>query len=249
MPFAALFALTGSMGIGSFWTAVSDTRAIASYGLTFGAAGIAAVINCVFGFATAWVLVRYRFPGRRIVDALVDLPFAIPTAVSGIALATIFAPNGWIGSLFAPYEIKIAFTRLGVALALVFIGLPFVVRTVESALQDLDPAPIEAARSLGARPLTVFVRVILPECRPALFVGVALSFARAIGEYGSVVFIAGNMPYKTEIAPLLILTKLEQYDYQGATAIATVLLVISFAMLALFNRGRALLGRSQGHGS
>lgn len=244
IPICAVLLTTAQMGWSAFWDAVTDERALAAYGLTFGASLCAAAVNVVLGFATAWALVRYRFPGRRILDALIDLPFAIPTAVSGIALTAVFAPNGWVGAVFARYDVPIAFTRGGVVLALIFIGIPFVVRTVESALLDLDEAPIEAARSLGASRAVIFWRIILPECRAALFVGFALSFARAVGEYGSVIFIAGNMPYRTEIAPLLIMTKLEQYDYAGATAIASTLLVISFVMLFALNQARTRIGRA-----
>jgi sulfate transport system permease protein len=192
-------------------------------------------VNAVFGFLVAWCLVRYRFPGRRIIDAMIDLPFALPTAVSGIVLTTIYAQNGWIGSLLVPLGIKVAYTRLGIVLALVFIGLPFVVRMVEPALQDLDPELEEAAASLGANRAQTFLRVVLPAMLPALSSGFALAFARALGEYGSVIFIAGNMPMRTEITSLLIVTKLEQYDYAGATAIAVVMLLASFVILLTIN--------------
>ena len=208
---------------------------LASYGLTFGASLVAALVNAVFGLLVAWVLVRYRFPGRRLVDALVDLPFALPTAVAGIALTTLYAPNGWLGRYLEPLGIKVAFTPLGITVALIFIGLPFVVRTVQPVLEDLEADVEEAAASLGASRWQTFSRVILPAVAPALLTGFALAFARAIGEYGSVVFISGNMPMKTEIAPLLIITKLEQYDYAGATAVALVMLVASFALLLAIN--------------
>ena len=208
---------------------------LASLRLSFGASFVAAAINAVFGLLVAWVLVRYRFPGRRIVDALVDLPFALPTAVAGIALTAVYAENGWIGQLLEPLGIKVAFTPLGVIVALTFIGLPFVVRTVQPVLEDLEPELEEAAATLGRDRWQTFARVILPAVWPALLTGFALAFARAVGEYGSVIFIAGNMPMVTEITPLLIITKLEQYDYAGATAIAVVMLVISFALLLLIN--------------
>jgi len=235
LPLSALFLKTATMGWGHFWETVSDPRAIASYRLTFGASLAGASINACFGFLVAWTLVRYTFPGKRLVDAMVDLPFALPTAVSGIALTAIYAPRGWIGQFLEPLGIKAAFSPLGVTIALTFIGLPFVVRTLQPALEDLDPEVEEAARSLGASRFQTFCRVILPTVMPALLTGFALSFARALGEYGSVVFIAGNMPMRTEISSLLIITKLEQYDYTGATAIAVVLLVASFAILLGIN--------------
>jgi len=214
---------------------ITDPRVVASYRLSIGASFVAACVNGVFGLIVAWVLVRYRFPGRRLVDSLVDLPFALPTAVAGITLTTLYARNGWIGSLLEPYGITVAFTRLGVTLALVFIGLPFVIRTLQPVIEDLDVEIEEAATSLGATRLAVVTRVILPYLYPAWLTGFALSFARAIGEYGSVVFISGNMPMRTEISPLLIITKLEQFDYAGATAIAAVMLTISFLMLLVVN--------------
>jgi sulfate transport system permease protein len=208
---------------------------IASYKLTFGASLIGALINAVFGLLTAWVLTRYTFPGKRIIDALVDLPFALPTAVAGIALTAIYAPNGWIGSLLAPHDIKVAFTPIGVVIALTFIGLPFVVRTVQPVLEDLEAETEEAAASLGANRWQTFTKIIFPAIAPALLTGFSLAFARAIGEYGSVIFIAGNMPMVSEITPLIIITKLEQYDYAGATAVAVVMLVISFILLLAIN--------------
>jgi sulfate transport system permease protein len=226
---------TATLGWGEFWAIVSSPRVVASYRLTFGASLVGALINAFFGFIVAWTLVRYSFPGKKIIDALVDLPFALPTAVSGIALTAIYAPTGWVGRYLEPLGIKAAFTPLGVTIALTFIGLPFVVRTLQPALEELDPATEEAARSLGATRMQTFLRVILPAVFPALLTGFALSFARALGEYGSVVFISGNMPMFTEITPLLIIAKLEQYDYAGATAIATVMLVASFAILLLIN--------------
>lgn len=235
IPLAALFAKSASMGWADFWAAVSHPRVVASYQLTFGASFAAALVNAVFGFITAWVLVRYAFPGKKIVDAVVDLPFALPTAVSGIALTTLYSKNGWIGQYLDPLGIKAAFSPLGVTIALTFIGLPFVVRTLQPAMADIHRELEEAAASLGASRLTTFRRVLLPPLIPPLLTGFALSFARALGEYGSVVFISGNMPMKTEIASLLIITKLEQYDYAGATAIASVMLCASFVMLLVIN--------------
>lgn len=235
IPLAALFAKSAAMGWAEFWQAVTAPRVMASYKLTFGASFLAATINCVFGFITAWVLVRYHFPGKRVIDAMVDLPFALPTAVSGIALTTIYSQNGWIGQYLEPLGIKAAFSPLGVCIALTFIGLPFVVRTLQPALADLDKELEEAAASLGATRWKTFLRVLLPPLVPPILTGFALAFARAIGEYGSVVFISGNMPMRTEITSLLIITKLEQYDYAGATAIAAVMLVASFVLLLLIN--------------
>lgn len=235
IPLAALFAKTATMTWGQFWTAVSNARVVASYKLTFGASFLAALVNVVFGFVVAWTLIRYRFPGRKVLDAVVDLPFALPTAVSGIALTAIYSQNGWIGQWLEPLGVKAAFSPLGVMIALTFIGLPFVVRTLQPALEDLKAEDEEAAASLGASRAQTFVRVILPAVLPALLTGFALAFARALGEYGSVVFISGNMPMRTEITSLLIITKLEQYDYAGATAIAVVMLVASFLLLLLIN--------------
>jgi sulfate transport system permease protein len=214
---------------------VSDPRVVASYRLTFGASFVGALINAVFGLVVAWVLVRYSFPGKRIIDALVDLPFAMPTAVSGIALTTIYASNGWIGHLLKPLGIKVAYTPLGVIVALTFIGLPFVVRTLQPALEDMETGVEEAAASLGASRWQTFIKVILPMIFPALLTGFALAFARALGEYGSVIFISGNLPMKTEITPLLIVTKLEEYNYAQAAAIAVVTLTASFAVLLFIN--------------
>jgi len=235
IPLAALLAAAAKMSWSDFWSAVTDARVMASYKLTFGAALLAALINAVFGFIVAWTLVRYRLPGRKVLDALVDLPFALPTAVSGIALTALYAPNGWLGRWFEPLGIKTAFSPLGVLIALTFIGLPFVVRTLQPALEDLDAEAEEAAASLGAGRWSTLRRVILPAVLPALLTGFALAFARALGEYGSVVFISGNMPMRTEITSLLIITKLEQYDYAGATAIAVVMLLASFAILLAIN--------------
>lgn len=256
IPLSAAFMKAAGLSLGDFWSAVTSPRVVASYKLSFGVSLLAALVNAVFGGILAWVLVRYTFPGRRIIDALVDLPFALPTAVAGIALSAIYAPNGWVGKWLDPLWAggvaklsewipavnwtsllgqKIAFDRPGVFLALTFVGLPFVVRTLQPVLQELEPELEEAAATLGANRWQTMTRVIFPELMPALITGFALSFARALGEYGSVVFIAGNMPMHSEITPLLIITKLEQYDYRGATAIATVMLVASFVMLLLIN--------------
>jgi sulfate transport system permease protein len=235
IPLATLPARTFTMTWEVFRATITDPRVVASYRLSVGASLIAASVNAVFGFIVAWVLVRHTFPGRRIVDALIDLPFALPTAVAGIVLTALYAPNGWLGKPLAQHGIKVAFTPLGVTLALIFIGLPFVVRTLQPVIEDLDPEVEEAATSLGANRLAVLLRVVLPHLVPAWLTGFALAFARAVGEYGSVVFISGNMPMRTEISPLLIVTKLEQYDYAGATAIALVMLVLSFTLLLCIN--------------
>jgi sulfate transport system permease protein len=235
VPLSAAFLKTAGMSWHEFVAAVASPRVIAAYRLSFGASLAAGFVNMVFGLIVAWVLVRYSFPGKRIIDALVDLPFALPTAVAGIALTSLYAPNGWVGRFLAPYGIKVAFSWTGVFVALTFIGLPFVVRTVQPVLQELEPEIEEAASTLGASRLQTITRILLPELMPSLLTGFALAFARALGEYGSVVFISGNMPMKTEIVPLLIITKLEQYDYRGATAIAVVMLVSSFILLLLIN--------------
>ena len=235
IPLSATFLKAATLSWAQFWSTVTAPRALASYRLSFGASLLAALINAVFGLLVAWTLTRYRFPGKRIVDALVDLPFALPTAVAGISLTAIYAGNGWIGRHLEPLGIQVAFAPLGVLVALTFIGLPFVVRTVQPVLQDLDAEIEEAAATLGARRGQTFARIILPTVLPAVLTGFALAFARAVGEYGSVIFISGNMPMRTEIAPLLIVTKLEQYDYAGATAIGVVLLVLSFALLLFIN--------------
>jgi sulfate transport system permease protein len=235
VPLSLLFFRSAAMSPADFWHAVSEPRVVASYKLTFGASLLAALVNVVFGFIVAWTLVRYRFPGRQLLDALIDLPFALPTAVSGIALTAIFAKTGWLGQFLYPLGIESAFSPLGVMIALTFIGLPFVVRTMQPALEELDAEVEEAAASLGASRWQTFWRVILPSVLPALLTGFALAFARALGEYGSVVFISGNKPLKTEITSLLIITKLEQYDYAGATAIAAVMLLASFAILLAIN--------------
>jgi len=234
------------MGLSQFWKAVSHPNVVASYKLTFGASAIAATVNVVFGLLLAWVLVRYKFPGRKIVDALIDLPFALPTAVAGITLTTLYAKNGWFGQPLEQAGIRVAYTQLGVVVALIFIGLPFVVRTVQPVLEDLSIEIEEAASSLGATSGQTFRRVIFPEVLPALITGFALAFARAIGEYGSVVFIAGNRAGSTQITPLLIMTKLEQFDYAGATALAVVMLVCSFVMLLVINMLQQRLGRRTG---
>jgi sulfate/thiosulfate transport system permease protein len=235
IPLSAMFAKSATLGWDRFWATISDARVLAAFKLSLTASTIAALINAVFGLITAWVLVRYQFPGRKLLDAIVDLPFALPTAVSGIALTAMYAPNGWIGRWLDPMGIKAAFSPLGITIALAFIGLPFVVRTVQPAFLDLDAEIEEAAASLGATRWQTIWRVILPTVLPSVLTGFALSLARALGEYGSVVFISGNMPMRTEIVPLLIITKLEQYDYAGATAIGSLMLVVSFLMLLVIN--------------
>jgi sulfate transport system permease protein len=235
VPLSAAFLKTAGMSWHDFTAAVASPRVLAAYRLSFGASLAAGFVNMVFGLLVAWVLVRYSFPGKRIVDALVDLPFALPTAVAGIALTSLYASNGWVGRWLAPLGVRVAFTWTGVFVALTFIGLPFVVRTVQPVLQELEPEIEEAASTLGANRRQTVTRILLPELMPSLLTGFALAFARALGEYGSVVFISGNMPMKTEIVPLLIITKLEQYDYRGATAIAVVMLVSSFVLLLLIN--------------
>lgn len=235
LPLSALVLRPATLGISGFLDVLLDSRVLAALRLSFGAAFIAALVNALFGLIVAWILVRYDFPLKRVVDALVDLPFALPTAVAGIALATIYAPNGWVGSLFEPLGVQIAFTPLGVLVALIFIGLPFVVRSLQPVLQDLDREVEEAAVSLGASRWQTFRLVILPALMPALLTGFALAFARAVGEYGSVIFIAGNMPLVSEIAPLLIVIKLEQFDYAGAAAIGVIMLAASFLILLIIN--------------
>ena len=235
IPLSMLFIKTSTMSFTDFWGVVTAPRTLAAYRLSFGAAFIASFINIFFGFLIAWVLARYSFPGKKIVDALIDFPFALPTAVAGIALTTLYTPNGLIGQFLYKAGIQSAYSWLGVVLALIFIGLPFIVRTVEPILQEIDPEIEDAASSLGAGRLQIFRRIIFPAVLPSIITGFSLAFARTIGEYGSVVFIAGNMPGKTEIAPLLIITKLEQFDYSGATAIALVMLIVSFLLLALTN--------------
>ncbi|MCL6570864.1 MAG: sulfate ABC transporter permease subunit CysT [Bacillus sp. (in: Bacteria)] len=232
LPISMIFLNTFTVEWSKIWETITEPRVVASYRLSFGAAFLAALINVIFGVLIAWVLVRYPFPGRKIIDGLVDLPFALPTAIAGIALTTLYTENGWIGQLLS---FKVAFTPLGIVLALTFIGLPFVVRTVQPVLQSFEKEIEEASASLGANRLQTFVKVIFPELLPAALTGFALAFARALGEYGSVIFIAGNMPMRTEITPLLIMTKLEQYDYAGATAIAAVMLIFSFIILLVIN--------------
>ena len=242
IPLAATFLKASSLGWQQFWHIATSHRAVASYKLSYGASTVAATINLFFGLIVAWVLVRYNFPGKRLFDSLVDLPFALPTAVAGIALTTIYSPNGWIGHFLAPLGIQSAYSRLGVVIALTFTGLPFVVRTVQPVLEDLDKEMEEAAASLGANRWQTILKVLLPAVMPAAATGFSMAFARAVGEYGSVVFISGNMPLKTEITPLLIITKLEQYDYAGATAIAVVMLISSFVLLLAINLLQAWSG-------
>ena len=246
IPLLTLFLKTAQLSWPQFWDAVAAPRVTATYALSFGAALAAATLNAVFGLLLAWVLVRYDFPGRKLIDTLVDLPFALPAAVAGIALTALYSKNGWLGSGLEPLGIKVAFTPLGVFVALVFIGLPFVVRTVQPVLEDHDAEFEEAAASLGASRLRTFTQVILPALLPALLTGFALAFARAVGEYGSVIFIAGNMPYISEITPLIIITKLEQYDYRGATAVAVVMLLFSFVLLLAINVLQAWSARRSG---
>ncbi|MGD9802805.1 MAG: sulfate ABC transporter permease subunit CysT [Hyphomicrobiaceae bacterium] len=244
IPLAAVFVRTTTLSLGEFWDIVSTPRVVATYRLSFGASLLAAAINVVFGVLLAWTLVRYSFPGKTLIDALVDLPFALPTAVAGISLTALYAKNGWLGQYLEPLGVKVAFTPLGVLVALIFIGLPFVVRTVQPVLEDLDLEFEEAAASLGATRWQTICRVVLPTLLPAILTGFALAFARAVGEYGSVIFIAGNLPMVSEITPLIIITKLEQYDYAGATAVATVMLVVSFILLLLINALQAWTRRS-----
>jgi len=245
IPLSAVFLKSMTLSLEAFWAIISAPRVVASYRISFGISLLAAAINAVFGLIFAWVLVRYHFPGKRIIDALVDLPFALPTAVAGIALTALYAGNGWLGQWLEPLGLKVAFTPLGILVALTFIGLPFVVRTVQPVLEDLDTELEEAAASLGADRWQTFQRVLLPVLLPALLTGFALAFARAVGEYGSVIFIAGNVPMVSEITPLLIITKLEQYDYVGATAIAVVMLVVSFVLLFLINGLQLWANRSR----
>ncbi len=235
IPLSATFLKAATLGWEGFWSVITEPRVLASYRLTFGASLAGASINAVFGLLVAWVLVRYEFPGKGLIDALVDLPFALPTAVAGISLATLYSSKGWIGKLLAPHGLKIAYTPLGIVVALTFIGLPFVVRTVQPILEEFEAELEEAAASLGATRWQTFSRVILPALAPGLLTGFALAFARAVGEYGSVIFIAGNIPMVSEITPLLIITKLEQYDYAGATALAVSMLVVSFLLLLTIN--------------
>lgn len=235
LPISMIFFKTSTMGFQSFWEAVSTERVLASLKLSFGTSLLAALVNVSFGVLMAWVLVRYNFPGRKIIDGLIDLPFALPTAVAGMTLTTLYAETGWIGKLLAPLGLKISYTPLGIMIALIFISFPFVVRTIQPVLESIDKEVEEAAACLGATRFQTFYKIIIPSIFPSIITGFALAFARALGEYGSIVFISGNMPLKTEIAPLLIRTKLEQYDYAGATALAAVMLVISFAIILVIN--------------
>ncbi|WP_378949814.1 sulfate ABC transporter permease subunit CysT [Mesorhizobium sp. ANAO-SY3R2] len=235
IPLSGLVWRSAALGWTDFWAIATDRRTVRALEVSFGTAFIAAAINVVFGTLVAWVLVRYRFPGRRVIDAMVDLPFALPTAVAGIALTTLYSPKGWMGSLLAPLGIKVAYTPLGIVIALVFIGLPFVVRTVQPIIEEIDKEVEEAAATLGASRFQTITRVLFPGLAPAVTTGFALAFARGVGEYGSVIFIAGNLPYVSEIAPLLIVIRLEEYDYAAATAIAAIMLVLSFAMLFVIN--------------
>ncbi|WP_119322145.1 sulfate ABC transporter permease subunit CysT [Capsulimonas corticalis] len=246
IPLSMLFWKTSSMPISKIWSTVTDDRVLQAFKLTFGASFCAALFNVFFGGLVAWVLARYRFPGKRLIDGLVDLPFALPTAVAGICLVTVYSQNGWIGRIVEPHGLKIAFTPIGITVALIFIGLPFVVRTVQPVLEDMEAELEEAAASLGATRLQTFLRVLAPPLAPVMLTGFTLAFARALGEYGSVVFIAGNRPYKTEILPLLIITKLEEYNYAGATAIALVMLISSFALLLAINVLQAWSRKRQG---
>ena len=246
IPLSAVFIKSFGIGWDGLWEILTSERILKSLQLSFSAALIAATVNVIFGLLLAWCLVRYSFPGKRIVDALVDLPFALPTAVAGIALTSLYAKNGWIGQYLEPLGIHVAYTPLGITLALIFIGLPFVVRTVQPVLSDIETELEEAASALGANRWQTITKIILPILFPALLTGFALAFARGVGEYGSVIFIAGNMPYKTEIAPLMIISRLEEYDYAGATTIAVVMLVLSFAILFLINLLQAWASRRTG---
>jgi sulfate/thiosulfate transport system permease protein len=248
IPLAGLVLKTASLGWDDFWRIASASRTLAALRISFGLSLLAAAINAVFGFLVAWVLVRYEFPGRRLFDAFIDLPFALPTAVAGISLAAIYAPNGWIGRLLAPLGVQVAYTPLGILVALIFIGLPFIVRTVQPVLEDLDREVEEAAATLGAGRARIVVTVVLPLLMPPLLTGFALALARAVGEYGSVIFIAGNIPYVSEIAPLLIVIRLQEFDYAGATAIATIMLAIAFLLLLAINLLQAWTRRRLGHG-
>jgi sulfate transport system permease protein len=249
IPLSGLVWRSSALGWTTFWELATDQRTVNALRISFGTAFLAALINVVFGVILAWVLVRYRFPGKRVIDAMVDLPFALPTAVAGIALTTLYAPNGWIGSLLAPLGINVAFTPLGIVFALVFVGLPFVVRTVQPIMEEIDKEVEEAAATLGANRFQTIRRVLLPGLSPAVLTGFALAFARGVGEYGSVIFIAGNLPYVSEIAPLLIVIRLEEFNYPAATAIAAVMLVISFAMLLIINTIQAWSRRRYGYGA
>jgi sulfate transport system permease protein len=248
IPLAGLVLKTATLGWAEFWRLAIDSRTLAALRISFGLSMAAAAVNAVFGLIVTWVLVRYEFPGRRLLDAFIDLPFALPTAVAGIALTAIYAPNGWVGALLTPLGVKVAYTPLGILIALIFIGLPFVVRTLQPVLEDLDGEVEEAAATLGAHRLQTVFRVVLPALVPPLLTGFALALARAIGEYGSVVFIAGNIPYVSEIAPLLIIIRLQEYNYAGATAIATIMLAISFVLLLAINLLQTWARRRLGNG-
>jgi sulfate transport system permease protein len=248
IPLAGLVLKTSTLGWAEFWKIAMDGRTLAALRVSFGLSLLAAVLNAVFGFIVAWVLVRYEFPGRRVLDAIVDLPFALPTAVAGIALTALYSRNGWIGHLIEPLGLKIAYTPKGIFIALVFIGLPFIVRTVQPVLEDMSREAEEAAATLGATRRQTFVRVVFPVLLPALLTGFALALARAVGEYGSVIFIAGNIPFVSEIAPLLIVIRLTEYNYAAATAVATIMLAISFVLLLFINLLQAWSGRRLAHG-
>lgn len=248
IPLAGLIFRASSLSAAEFLAILTDERTLAALKISFGTAFIAALVNVVFGVLLCWVLVRYEFPGRRLIDAMVDLPFALPTAVAGIALSALYAPQGWIGSWFMPLGIRIAYTPIGITIALIFIGLPFVVRTVQPVMEEIDREVEEAAATLGANRFQTVFKVLLPSLTPAIMTGFALAFARGVGEYGSVVFIAGNIPYVSEIAPLLIVIRLEEFNYAGATAIATIMLIISFAMLLVINLIQAWSRGRYGHG-
>ncbi|MDC9811496.1 MULTISPECIES: sulfate ABC transporter permease subunit CysT [Rhizobium] len=249
IPLSGLAVRSSALGWEKFWSIAFDQRILNALRISFGSAFIAAIVNAVFGIILAWVLVRYRFPGKRVIDAMVDLPFALPTAVAGIALAALYAPNGWVGQLLTPLGIKIAFTPAGIIVALIFVGLPFVVRTVQPVMEEIDKEVEEAAATLGANRFQTIFRVLLPGLAPAVLTGFALAFARGVGEYGSVIFIAGNLPFKSEIAPLLIIIKLEEYNYAAATGIAAIMLVISFAMLLVINLIQSWSRRRYGYGA
>lgn len=243
VPMFAIVLQTSDLGWSGFWKTVTDSRVLASYRVSFACSAVAASLNCFFGVMLAWVLSRYRFPGRRIIDGMIELPFALPTAVAGIALTALYSDKGWIGSLFAELNVKIAYTPIGIVIALTFISLPFIVRAVQPVLEQLDPAYEEAGRMLGASSIGIFLRVILPEIAPAILTGFGLAFGRSLGEYGSVIFIAGNMPFKTEISPLIIMSKLEQFNYGEATAVALTMLAASFVIMFCINAVQARTAR------
>ncbi|ACE93547.1 MULTISPECIES: sulfate ABC transporter permease subunit CysT [Rhizobium] len=249
IPLSGLAVRSSALGWEKFWSIALDPRTLNALRISFGTAFIAAIVNAVFGIVLAWVLVRYRFPGKRIIDAMVDLPFALPTAVAGIALTTLYAPNGWVGQFLTPLGIKIAFTPAGIVVALIFVGLPFVVRTVQPVMEEIDKEVEEAAATLGANRFQTIFRVLLPGLAPAVLTGFALAFARGVGEYGSVIFIAGNLPFKSEIAPLLIVIKLEEYNYAAATGIAAIMLILSFGMLLVINLIQSWSRRRYGYGA